>query len=280
MQTAYCPAMLDEDECYAALARHDPAADGVFFVGVRTTGIYCRPVCPARLPRRCNVEFHASAAAAQAAGFRPCLRCRPESAPDSPAWVGSLATINRALRMIDEGALADAGVEALAGRLGMSGRQLRRLFERHVGVGPLTIEQTRRVHLAKKLVHETALPLTDIAFAAGYGSVRRFNEAFQTMFGRPPSALRRAGGRYDAMSPVTVSITFRPDFDWGARSGGEATMIVPLPAIAPDARAILHSGSGRTLIAALYDVPLPALGRAIALAKRVVFGDADALIAR
>ncbi|MGT2514880.1 bifunctional transcriptional activator/DNA repair enzyme AdaA [Sphingomonas panni] len=182
----YIGAMLDPDHCYAAIVRRDPAMDGLFFTAVRTTRIYCRPVCPARTPARGNVSFHASAAAAQAAGYRPCLRCRPETAPDSPAWAGTLASIHRALRLIDDGALADGSVGDLADRLGMTDRHLRRLFVEHLGLTPLAIEATRRLHLAKHLVHDTRLPLTDIAFAAGYGSVRRFNEAFQAAFGRAP----------------------------------------------------------------------------------------------
>ncbi len=260
---------LDPDRCYAALMRRDPSADGLFFVGVRSTGIYCRPVCPARTPARAHVEFHASAAMAQAAGFRPCLRCRPESAPDSPAWAGTLASIHRALRLIEEGALAEAGVAALAARLGMTDRHLRRLFIEHLGQGPLMIERTRRINLAKKLIHETRLSLTDIAFAAGFGSVRRFNEVLVAAFGRPPSALRRDGGGADADAPVVVSLAYRPGFDWG----GRGVVAVPLPV----GLARIEPGVGRTLRVTLTDVPLPMLGRAIATARRVAFGgEADA----
>lgn len=252
--------MLDPDQCYAAIERRDPAADGLFFTAVRTTRIYCRPVCPARTPARDHVAFYASAAAAQAAGFRPCLRCRPETAPDSPAWAGTLASIHRALRLIDDGALVEGSVAALAERLGMSDRHLRRLFVEHLGLTPLAIEATRRLHLAKHLVQDTRLPLTDIAFAAGYGSVRRFNEAFQTAFGRPPSALRRAGGVADPAAPITVTIAHRPDFV------PAAPIRVPLP----EGHAEVTPGVHRTLRIALTDVPLPALGRAIAAAKRAV----------
>ncbi len=255
--------MLDPDQCYAAIERRDPAMDGLFFTAVRTTGIYCRPVCPARTPARGHVVFYASAAAAQAAGFRPCLRCRPETAPDSPAWAGTLASIHRALRLIDDGALAEGSVASLADRLGMSDRHLRRLFVEHLGLTPLAIESTRRLHLAKHLVHDTRLSLTDIAFAAGYGSVRRFNEAFQTVFGRPPSALRRDGGVADPHAPVAVTIAHRPDFDWGDRD--------VVRVVLPEGRAEVTPGHGRTLRVTLTDVPLPALGRAIAAARRAVF---------
>ncbi|MDJ0277393.1 Ada metal-binding domain-containing protein [Sphingomonas sp. 2R-10] len=255
--------MLDPDHCYAAIERRDPAMDGLFFTAVRTTRIYCRPVCPARTPARGNVAFYPSAAAAQAAGYRPCLRCRPEAAPDSPAWAGTLASIHRALRLIDDGALADGSVAALAERLGMSDRHLRRLFVEHLGLTPLAIEATRRLHLAKHLVHDTRLPLTDIAFAAGYGSVRRFNEAFQAAFARAPSALRRDGGAADPAAPIAVTIAHRPGFDWGAREALDIDL--------PEGRATVTQGQGRTLRVTLDGVPLPALGRAIAAAKRAVF---------
>ncbi|WP_294326171.1 Ada metal-binding domain-containing protein [uncultured Sphingomonas sp.] len=253
--------MLDPDRCFAAIQRRDPAMDGLFFTAVRTTRIYCRPVCPARTPDRANVTFHASAAAAQAAGYRPCLRCRPETAPDSPAWAGTLASIHRALRLIDDGALAEGGVAMLAERLGMTDRHLRRLFVEHLGLTPLAIEATRRLHLAKHLVHDTRLPLTDIAFAAGYGSVRRFNEAFQAAFGRAPSALRREGTLPDPAAPITVTIAHRPDFNPGG----------PVEIALPEGHAEVTPAGDRTLRITLTDVPLPALGRAIAAAKRAVF---------
>lgn len=265
--------MLDADRCYAALRQRDPSADGLFFVAVRSTRIYCRPICPARLPLRRNVTFYATAAAAHAAGFRPCLRCRPESAPGSPAWIGSLASINRALHLIEDGVLAENSVEALSARLGMTARHLRRLFEQHVGVGPLAIEQTRRVNLAKKLLHETRLPLTDIAFAAGFGSVRRFNEVFLAMFDRPPSALRRASGAFDTGEPLVISITYRPPLDW--HNLIDSTGCIPpldLGAIAPGAAVALSPGDRHTLSARLTGVPLRALGRAIAETKRRVHG--------
>ncbi len=256
--------MLDAEHCYAAIERRDPAQDGLFFTAVRTTRIYCRPVCPARTPDRSNVTFYASAAAAQAAGYRPCLRCRPETAPDSPAWAGTLASIHRALRLIDDGALAEGSVAALADRLGMTDRHLRRLFVELLGLTPLAIEATRRLHLAKHLVHDTRLPLTDIAFAAGYGSVRRFNEAFLVAFGRAPSALRREGPAADLTAPITVTIAHRPDF----MPGG------PLMIALPEGRAEITPAKGRTLRITLTDVPLLALGRAIAAAKRAVFAAA------
>jgi AraC family transcriptional regulator of adaptative response / DNA-3-methyladenine glycosylase II len=255
--------MLDSDECYAILEHRDPGADGRFFVAVKTTRIYCRPICPARVPLRRNTLFFRHAAEAQAAGFRPCLRCRPESAPDSPAWVGSLASINRALALIEEGALVEGSVEDLADRLGMTDRHLRRLFEKHLGIGPVMVEQARRVHLAKKLIHETSLSMADVAFAAGYGSVRRFNETFRDMFGRPPSSLRRAGA--DPSRPgIAVSLAcgargmpLERDCLRGVLDLGEMKVGFELSRATPT-----------TLTLRFEDVPVRLLGKAIARIKR------------
>jgi AraC family transcriptional regulator of adaptative response / DNA-3-methyladenine glycosylase II len=209
---------LDPAVCYRALETRDARFDGRFFVGVTTTGIYCRPVCPARTARRENVRFYPSAAAAQGAGFRPCLRCRPETAPEHGAWRGTSNTVSRGLALIAQGELDgdDATVERLAERLGVGERQLRRLFEQHLGASPNAVAQTRRVLFAKQLLHETALSMSDVAFASGFGSVRRFNEAFQKLYGRPPSTLRRRGAalRSGAAAPVTVRLRYRPPFEW------------------------------------------------------------------
>jgi AraC family transcriptional regulator of adaptative response / DNA-3-methyladenine glycosylase II len=183
---------LDPDRCYRALSSRDERFDGRFFVAVITTGIYCRPVCPARTPRRRNVLFYASAAAAGQAGFRPCLRCRPETSPGTPAWRGTSATVTRALRLLEHGALDGSSVEGLAGRLGIGERHLRRLFREQLGASPVAVAQTRRLHFAKKLIDETPLPMTEVAFAAGYSSLRRFNAALRGAYGVPPSDLRRA----------------------------------------------------------------------------------------
>jgi len=185
-------AVLDFEECDAARIRRDATYDGRFFTGVRTTSIYCRPVCPVRHAHSKNVAYYPSAAAAEAAGYRPCLRCRPETAPFSPAWKGSLATVERALRLVDEGALDNAGVEALAERLGIGARHLSRLFRKHVGASPTQVAQTARVQRAKRLIDGTDLPMTEIALAAGFGSLRRFNTVFAAVYKRPPTTLRRA----------------------------------------------------------------------------------------
>jgi methylphosphotriester-DNA--protein-cysteine methyltransferase len=270
--------MLNSDDCYAILGRRDPGADGRFFVAVKTTGIYCRPICPARVPLRRNILFYRHAAEAQSAGFRPCLRCRPESAPDSPAWVGSLASINRALALIEDGALVEENVEQLAAKLGMTARHLRRLFIKHIGIGPVMVEQTRRVHLAKKLAHETSMSMTDIAFASGFGSLRRFNETFQRIFDRPPSALRRAPNRNVAPDRISLTLAFRPPIDWEAKQMEARAMgaVVTGPQIhhALDFDGIevtyrLLPKSDVTLSLVFEKVPLALLGKSIAKIKRL-----------
>jgi AraC family transcriptional regulator of adaptative response / DNA-3-methyladenine glycosylase II len=210
---------LDHEACYRAFVTRDARFDGRLFCGVKTTGVYCRPICPARTPKRGNVTYFASAAAAQAAGFRPCLRCRPETAPDLGVWHGTSNTVRRALALIERGALNDADVDALAERLGVGARQLRRLFDRHLGASPIAVAQTRRVLLAKQLIHETRLPMAEVALAAGFGSIRRFNETFQQLFGRPPSALRRGSAAEVSSGPtgeVTILLRYRPPYDWPA----------------------------------------------------------------
>jgi AraC family transcriptional regulator of adaptative response / DNA-3-methyladenine glycosylase II len=208
---------LEHDACYRALKTRDVRFDGRLFVAVKTTGIYCRPVCPARLPRPENVVFYSTAAAAQENGYRPCLRCRPETAPDLAAWHGTSNTVSRALALIEMGALDKGDIAGLAERLGVGARQLHRLFRQHLGASPLAVAQTRRILLAKQLIHETSLRMSDIAMASGFGSIRRFNETFRQMYQRPPGTLRR--GSAAGMSPgaaVTVLLRYRPPYDWPA----------------------------------------------------------------
>src|ERR1700739_2953590 len=159
---------LNQQTCERARRSRDARFDGRFFIGVTTTGIYCRPVCPAPSPKEANVRYYPSAAAAAEAGFRPCLRCRPEASPGTPAWVGSSTTVARALRLIDEDGLADTSLEALAGRLGIGSRQLRRLFLKHLGATPVAVVQTRRLHFAKTLIDQTELPFTQAGLASGF----------------------------------------------------------------------------------------------------------------
>jgi AraC family transcriptional regulator of adaptative response / DNA-3-methyladenine glycosylase II len=198
----------------ARLSR-DSRFDGQFFVGVRTTGIYCRPVCPANPPRRENVEYFPSAAAAGEAGFRPCLRCRPECAPGTPAWHGASTTVRRGLRLIANGALDDGNVEQLAERLGVTSRHLRRLFRMHLGASPLAVAHTQRLHFAKRLIDQTRMPLRDIAVAAGYRSIRRFNDTFLSTYGRSPRELRRHFAEVVPRDAAfAIELPYRKPFAW------------------------------------------------------------------
>jgi AraC family transcriptional regulator, regulatory protein of adaptative response / DNA-3-methyladenine glycosylase II len=208
---------LDPEALNRARISRDPRFDGKFFIAVTSTGIYCRPICPSRYAKRAHVRFFGSPAAAEAAGFRPCLRCRPEAAPGTPAWLGTAAVVRRALRLIEGGALDEDSVEALAGRLGIGPRHLLRLFVRHVGASPLAVAQTRRLHFAVCLLEETRLPITQIAMAAGFGSCRRFNDAFRNTYRRAPSELRRAeraGSTARASEEVVLRLAYRPPYDW------------------------------------------------------------------
>lgn len=208
-----------EHEIYerARLAR-DARFDGRFFIGVRTTGIYCRPVCPANPPKSENVSFFPTAAAAAEAGYRPCLRCRPETAPGTPAWAGTSTTVQRGLRLIANGALDEGNIETLSDRLGVSSRHLRRLFRKHLGASPQAVAHTQRLHFAKRLIDDTRLSLSQVAEAAGYGSIRRFNDAFRNSYGRAPGALRRLGEQTPAEEGAAMSVTlsYRRPFDWPA----------------------------------------------------------------
>jgi AraC family transcriptional regulator of adaptative response / DNA-3-methyladenine glycosylase II len=212
---------LDHDACYRAVSSRDARFDGRIFTGVKTTGIYCRPICPARTPKQSNVVFFSNAAAAQEAGFRSCLRCRPECSPDLAIWRGTSNTVSRGLALIADGALDgdDAGVERLAAKLGMGERQLRRLFQQHIGASPVTVAQTRRVLFAKRLIAETEMPLAQVALAAGFGSVRRFNALFQKLYGRPPGKFRRTPsdrGDATAGSALVLTLPFAPPYDFAA----------------------------------------------------------------
>ena len=208
--------MMSNNEIFerARLSR-DARFDGKFFVGVRTTGIYCRPICPANAPKSENVNFFPTAAAASEAGYRPCLRCRPECAPGTPAWAGTSTTVQRGLRLIAEGALDEGNVETLAERLGVTSRHLRRLFTKHLGASPLAVAHTQRLHFAKSLIDQTALPMHDIAVASGFGSTRRFNDTFKKTYGRTPRDLRKGRDAEITTSALIVNLPYREPFDWG-----------------------------------------------------------------
>lgn len=203
---------LDHDGCYAAIQARDARFDGAFFTGVLSTGIFCRPVCPARTPRRDRVRFYPSAAAALDAGFRPCRRCRPDAAVGSPAWVGAAELVGRALQAIDRGGM-DGGRSAddLARACGVSSRHLTRLFAQHVGSTPAQVATSRRVLLAHRLLLDTSLSIADVAFASGFGSVRQFNDVVRRQLGQPPSAIRRSRrpGRAPRQGPLSLRVAVR-----------------------------------------------------------------------
>jgi AraC family transcriptional regulator of adaptative response / DNA-3-methyladenine glycosylase II len=209
--------MLDVQICERARLARDARFDGLFFTGVLSTGIFCRPICPAPQPKAKNVVYFPTAAAAAAAGLRPCLRCRPESAPGTPAWNGTSATVSRALALMRQGALDTGGLEGLAARLGVGPRHLRRLFVRHLGTSPMALANTQRVLFAKKLLAETQWPVTQIALSAGFGSIRRFNAAFRALYHRSPSTFRELTGRrpvVPAWFECTLTLPYRPPYDW------------------------------------------------------------------
>jgi AraC family transcriptional regulator of adaptative response / DNA-3-methyladenine glycosylase II len=219
--------LLDREVCYRALRTRDARFDGVFYTAVVSTGIYCRPVCPARTPKLENCIFMPSAAAAHAMGFRPCLRCRPEIAPGLAGWRGSANTVSRALHLIAQGAFDEHGADELAERLGVGARHLRRLFERHVGATPVAVAQAHRVLFAKQLITETSLSMADIALAAGFQSIRRFNDAFAKTYGRPPSALRRAQAAAEPSRGLTLRLGFSPPYDFAAMLEFLAARAIP-----------------------------------------------------
>lgn len=207
---------LDLRVCSRARLARDARFDGKFFIGVMTTRIYCRPVCRSRTSLEKNVRYFPTAAAAEEAGFRPCLRCRPESSPGTAAWAGTKNTVSRALRLISERGLEDGGVESLAAQLGVGSRHLRRLFLRHVGATPTAVAQTRRLHFAKKLIDETRLSMTQIAIASGFGSVRRFNATIRNTYKRTPSQIRALAPQNDLKraNEYRFQLSYRPPFDW------------------------------------------------------------------
>jgi AraC family transcriptional regulator of adaptative response / DNA-3-methyladenine glycosylase II len=222
---------MTQQEIYErARKSRDARFDGQFYVGVRTTGIYCRPICPANTPKSENVTFFPTAAAAGEAGYRPCLRCRPECAPGTPAWSGTSTTVRRGLQLIANGALDDSNVESLATRLGVTSRHLRRLFTRHLGASPLAVAHTQRLHFAKQLIDQTRLPMQDIAIAAGYRSTRRFNDSFAKTYGRSPRELRGGRDAAEASHPGTalsVKLPVRMPFDWPSLLAFFAARAVP-----------------------------------------------------
>ncbi len=206
---------MDAETCRRARLARDPRFDGRFFVAVKTTGIYCRPICPAPAPKEKNVRYFDSAVAAANQGFRPCLRCRPDSAPASFAWKGTDTTLERALKLIDNGALLEGSVERLSERLGIGPRYLNKLFQAKLGTSPKQYALYQQLLFAKSLLQQTSMPVTEIALAAGFGSVRRFNDCFVRSLQLTPTALRRQSGGKTATG-LTLLLSYRPPYAWSA----------------------------------------------------------------
>jgi AraC family transcriptional regulator of adaptative response / DNA-3-methyladenine glycosylase II len=228
--TARADARLDHDVCYQAVRRRDRRFDGRFYTAVKTTGIFCRPSCPARTPAARNVTFYAHAAGAIDAGFRPCRRCRPELAPAHPEWNRRAELASRAMALIEQGVVDREGVTGLAHRLGVSERHLRRELIKEVGTGPYQLAQVRRLWLARALLDQTTLSITDIAFAAGFSSIRQFNDAFAKAFAATPSELRRRPARIapaENERTVTLRLASRGRLQWPQLASFLAARAIP-----------------------------------------------------
>lgn len=266
---------LDWQVCSRARISRDPRFDGKFFIGVVGSGVYCRPICPAPTAKEKNVRYFATAAAAAEAGFRPCLRCRPECSPGTPAWLGTSNTVSRALRLIGESGLEDGGVETLAERLGIGTRHLRRLFLKHLGATPSAVARTRRLDFAKKLIDETSLPMSHVAIASGFGCVRRFNAAIRATFKRTPTHIRRIALKRAWLpeNQYSLRLGFRPPYDWHGMLRYLAPRAIP-------GVEVVDAGSYRRTIflhgeQGLCEVSLDA--RPFALSVRIQFPDSRAL---
>ena len=209
----------DHRRLYKALTARDSRFDGVFFVGVTSTGVYCRPICPARTPKAANCRFFGAPHEAEQAGFRPCLRCRPELAPGNAPVDDAQRIARLIVQRLEEGHLdEEAGLEAIADQFELSSRQIRRIIRKELGVAPIQLLLTRRLLLAKQLLTETALPMTEVAFASGFSSLRRFNDAFSSRYGMPPTRLRRKATESPAAiadrETSTLQLSYRPPYDW------------------------------------------------------------------
>ena len=266
---------LDWRICSRARLSRDPRFDGKFFIGVINSGVYCRSICPAPTAKEKNCRYFPTAAAAAEAGFRPCLRCRPECSPGTPAWLGTPNTVSRALRLIAESGLADDSVEGLAERLGVGSRHLRRLFVRHLGATPSAVAQTQRLHFAKKLIDETRLPMGEVAMASGFGCVRRFNAAIRKVYDRTPTQIRKLA-HSNATCPQDqyfFRLRFRPPYNW------QGMLEFLAPRATPGVE-VVEDGTYRRSIAldgqpGYFAVSLD--GGNPALAVRVQFGDPRSL---
>jgi len=266
---------LDRRICSRARLSRDARFDGKFFIAVLSTRIYCRPICPARTCRESNVIYYPTSAAAAEAGYRPCLRCRPECSPETPAWLGTSNTVSRALRLIGESGLEDGGIESLAERLGIGSRHLRRLFVRHLGATPSAVAQTRRLHFAKKLIDETSLPMNQLALASGFGCVRRFNAAIHSTYRRTPTQLRRLARRKvkQPENQYVFRLGFRPPYHWQAMMSFLAARAIPGVEVVDGGcyrRSIALNGC-----AGFFEVSLDE--KRDSLAVHLQFGDPDSL---
>jgi AraC family transcriptional regulator of adaptative response / DNA-3-methyladenine glycosylase II len=265
---------LDWQVCSRARLSRDARFDGKFFIGVLTSKVYCRSICPAPTAKEANVRYYPSAAAAAEAGFRPCLRCRPECSPGTPAWLGTPSTVSRALRMIAEGGLAEGGVEVLAQRLGVGSRHLRRLFLQHLGATPGAVAQTRRMDFAKKLIDETTLPMSSVALASGFGCVRRFNAAIRKVYRRTPTQIRSlARHTVPLENEYLFRLRYRPPYNW------DGMLRFLAPRATPGVEAV-ESGSYRRSISLNGNhgwLEVSPDGGNDGLAVRVQFGDPRAL---
>jgi AraC family transcriptional regulator of adaptative response / DNA-3-methyladenine glycosylase II len=270
-------AMLNWKVCSRARLSRDPRFDGKFYIGVLGSRVYCRPICPAPTAKEKNCRYFPTAAAAAEAGFRPCLRCRPESCPGTPAWQGTSTTVSRAMRLIGESGLEDGGVESLAERLGVGSRHLRRLFVRHLGATPIAVAQTRRLHFAKKLIDETELPMHEVAVASGFGSVRRFNAGIVKVYHRTPSQIRRLARKTGLRSgdQYQFRLNFRPPYHW------QAMLDFLAPRATPGIEVVADSVYRRTIslngIDGYFEVSLDSAQDALLV--RIDFPDPRALFA-
>ncbi len=217
--------MLKTEICQKARLSRDPRFDGKFFIAVKTTGIYCRPICPATPPKEENVTYFASAIEAANASYRPCLRCRPDSAPGSPPWKGANTTLDRAIRLIDAGALQERSLQQLAERLGISDRYLRQLFKKHLGTSPKSYALYQQCLFAKQLLHQTELPITQIALASGFNSIRRFNDCFRSQLSLTPSEVRRSVSAKS--NELKIQLYYRPPYDWASMRDFLSTRAIP-----------------------------------------------------
>jgi AraC family transcriptional regulator, regulatory protein of adaptative response / DNA-3-methyladenine glycosylase II len=281
--------MPDRRACERARQTRDVRFDGLFFTAVTSTRIYCRPVCPAPAPKDSNIVYYASAAAASAAGFRPCLRCRPEAAPGSPLHRARSELVAGALRLIEHGALDDASLPDLAARVGVGERHLRRLFAEELGASPLDVAATRRLLFAKKLLTETALPITSIASASGYSSVRRFNATFVATYGKAPRDFRRARDTDAAGDELTLRLPYRPPYDFAHLIAFLEKRTIPGVERVDEgryARSFVAGGSAgwlsvtndaahSALILRVHHAKASALGEIVARARRMFDVDAD-----